>query len=89
MNKTSHDFSYRQKPIASSISYNARPAVGSYTEEANLDADPQASALSDRYKDLVSTSSYGKALVASYNSYFKHDREYIRPPPGGRRYNYR
>jgi hypothetical protein len=89
MNRTSNDFSHRQKPIANSISYNARSGTGNYTEEANLDVDPQASSLSDRYKDLVSNSSYGKALVASYNSYFKHDREYIRPTTGGRRYNYR
>jgi len=59
------------KPINSSISYHR------HTRTSKPEDDRKA--LSNKYKDLVSTSSYGRAMVASFNSYFKHDREHIRP----------
>jgi hypothetical protein len=74
MNRTSYDLSHRQKPISSTLSYSQRPQIthSQATTEENA-------SLSDRYRNLVSQSSYGKAMVASYNSYFKHEREHIRP----------
>lgn len=87
MNKTSYEFSYPSK-ISSSQSYNEK--VESRYEPRQSPNEP-STALSDRYRKLVSTSTYGKALVSSYNSYFKHEREHIRPTTAtlAKKYNYR
>lgn len=79
MNKTSYDLSHRQKPISTTLSYNRRPVVARTVESKAEQPEKDSAPLNDRYKNLVGQSSYGKAMVASYNSYFKHEREHIRP----------
>lgn len=79
MNRTTYDYNNRQKPTSASLSYNYKPIVDRRYESNEIQEEAPASSLSDRYRNLVNTSSYGKALVNSYNSYFKHDRQHIRP----------
>lgn len=68
LNKTSYDFMRRQKPISSIVSYNPRPLNRKGTA---LSKRGEATTVTNRYKNFVSHSTYGKEMVASYNSYFK------------------
>jgi hypothetical protein len=86
LNKTSQDLSYRQKPISSTLSYRQKPMVQRTVESQPEQNDNTDSSFSDRYRNLVGQSSYGKAMVASYNSYFKHEREHIRPTKANTNY---
>ena len=94
LNNTTHEFdatgfSNAKNNITTSLSYKESDPERRY--EPSYNDQEASSALSDRYRKLVSTSTYGKALVSSYNSYFKHEREHIRPTNAtlGKKYNYR
>lgn len=85
------NFSSDNKPVSASLSYHDKLGSGKRYEAVNENESTPASSLSDRYRKLVSTSSYGKALVTSYNSYFKKDvRKHLRPTTAtlNKKYNY-
>lgn len=79
MNKTTYDFKRRQNPISTAISYNSKAQIQQKYDNYYRRGDNSAFSYTKRYKNIVSQSSYGKEMVASYNSYFKTDKDLMRP----------
>ena len=78
--------SYQQRPVAQrgivqrTVELKEETNIGRDNGTTKEEPDEKTpSSLGNRYRNLVGQSSYGKAMVASYNSYFKHEREHIRP----------
>ena len=79
MHKTTYKLEPRHQPTKTDLSYQKHQASYELIKEKPKNYQMAAS-LSHKYKNLVSQSSYGKSMVASYNSYFRQDRgNYERP----------
>lgn len=80
LNKTSYDLTRRQKPISAITSYNPKPQVQKkYENYYRRDDNDDCFSYAKRYNNIISHSSYGKEMVASYNSYFRNHKQVVRP----------
>jgi hypothetical protein len=84
VNKATYDFSKRQKPISSIVTYNPRPVLKRKHQTYIRRNKEPALKYNKRHENLIGKDLHGKEAVSTYSLNLHNNKDLLRPSPNNK-----